>query len=327
MKTRKFKAVSSAVLALALACGAALKPAQAVTVNEPSGINLGGTSFFDALGKYTPGLIYQQYFQIQHFNAINDTNGNAIPVFKNTSITAIVSLNQFIYVSPYHLFGGVLGAMAIVPLVDLNASFAHDSPVRLVANRGMGVGDITWGPFIAFPPVIRGGRPVFAQRMEFDVISPSGSYDTSKDINPSSGFWSINPYWSVTVLPTAKTELSARFNYLHNFTNSQPASSAPLPAGTTTQAGDAGWVNFTASYEVLPKLNVGLNGYYFKQFTDDQVNGVTQKGTETESLSMGPGATYMFNQNNIGFLNVYLPVVKKNTTNGFNVILRYIHAF
>jgi hypothetical protein len=327
MKINKLHGLSCAVLGLALTCGSGLTAAQAVTVNEPSGLNLGGTSFFDALGKYTPGLVYQQYFQIQHFNGINDTNGNALPVFKNTSITAIVSLNQFIYVSPYHLFGGVLGGMVIVPLTDLNASFAHDSLAKLKANRGLGVGDLTWGPFIAFPPVIRGGRPVFAQRMEFDVISPSGSYDTSKDINPSSGFWSINPYWAVTILPTPKTEISARFNYLHNFTNSQPASSEPLPAGTTTQAGDAGWVNFTTSYELLPKLNVGLNGYYFKQFTDDKVNGVIQKGTETESVSMGPGATYMFNQNNIGFLNVYLPVVKKNTTNGFNVILRYIHAF
>jgi hypothetical protein len=327
MKTKKIKAISCAALALALSAGVGLKAAQAVTVNEPSGINLGGTSFFDALGKYTPGLVYQQYFQIQHFDAINGADGNAVPVFKNTSITAIVSLNQFIYVSPYHLFGGVLGGMFILPLTDLNASFAHGSPAKLVANRGMGVGDLTWGPFIAFPPIIRGGRPVFAQRMEFDVISPTGSYDTSKDINPSSGFWSINPYWAVTVLPTPKTEVSARFNYLHNFSNGHPASSEPLPAGTTTQAGDAGWVNFTASYEVYPKLNVGLNGYYFKQFTDDTVNGVVQKGTETESLSMGPGATYMFNRNNIGFLNVYLPVVKKNTTNGFNVILRYIHAF
>ncbi len=327
MKTKKLCGLSYAVLGMALACASGLTAARAVTVNEPAGINLGGTSFFDALGKYTPGFVYQQYFQIQHFNGINDTNGNALPVFKDTSITAVVSLNQLIYVSPYHLFGGVLGGMAILPLTDLNASFAQDSLVKLKANRGVGVGDITWGPFIAFPPVIRGGRPVFAQRVEFDVVSPSGSYNTSMDINPSSGFWSINPYWAITLLPTPKTEISARFNYIHNFTNSQPASSETLPAGTTTQAGDAGWVNFAASYEILPKLNFGLNGYYFKQFTDDEVDGVTQKGTETESVSMGPGATYTFDRNDIGFLNVYLPVVKKNTTNGFSVILRYIHAF
>jgi hypothetical protein len=327
MKSKKSSGISKVAIAIVLASTSGFTAAQAVTVNEPAGINLGGTSFFDALGKYTPGLIYQQYFQIQHFDSINGDNGNPIPVFKNPSITAIVSLNQFIYVSPYHVMGGVLGGMAILPLTDLNASFAPGSPVALKANRGMGVGDITWGPFLAFPPVIRGGRPVFAQRVEFDVVSPSGSYDTSKDINPSSGFWSINPYWAITVLPTPKTEMSLRVNYLHNFSNTQPASSAPLPAGTTTQAGDAAWANFTASYEILPKLNFGLNGYYFKQFSDDTVDGVIQKGSETESISMGPGATYMFNQGNIAFLNVYLPVLKKNTTSGFNVILRYIHAF
>lgn len=327
MKRQKLFSLSLLALTCGLSWNIGFSSAKAVTVNQPSGINLGGTSFLDALGKYTPGLIYQQYFQMQHFNAINNTNGDAIPVFKHTSITAIISLNQFIYMTPYHFLGGVLGGTILVPLTDLNASFAHNSPAKLVANRGVGVGDITWGPLLAFPPVIRNGRPVFAQRIEFDIISPTGSYDTSKDINPSSGFWSINPYWATTFLPTPKTEVSLRFNYLHNFKNTHPAASAPLPADTTTQAGDAGWVNFTASYEVIPKLHFGLNGYYFKQFTDDHVNGTIQRGTETESLSMGPGGVYMFNQNNIGFLNVYLPVIKKNTTNGFNVILRYVHAF
>jgi hypothetical protein len=301
--------------------------AQQVSVNEPSGINLGGTSFMDGFGGSTPGFVYQQYFQMQHFNGINDTTGHNVPVFKNPSITAIVSLNQLIYVTPYHLFGGTLGATALLPIVDLNASFAHDSLVALKANRGLGVGDLTWGPFLQFPPVISGGRPVFDTRMELDIVSPIGGYDTSKDINPSSGFWSINPYWAMTALPTPNTEVSVRLHYLHNFQNSQPASSAPLPAGTTTQAGDAAWANFTASYVVMPGLNVGINGYYFKQFTDDHVDGMVQKGTETESISMGPGAMYMIDHQNIAFLNVYLPVVKKNTTNGFNVILRYIHVF
>ena len=327
MKRKKISGLSCAVLALALACGTGLKAAQAVSVNEPSGINLGGTSFLDGFGTLKPGFIYQQYFQIQHFNAINDTNGDAVGAFKNTSITAIVSVNQLIYVSPLHLFGGALGGTVLLPLTDLNASVAKDSPAKLVANRGLGVGDLTWGPFLEMPMVMRNGHPFFEQRFEFDVISPTGSYDTSKDINPSSGFWSINPYWSFTVLPTAKTEISARLHYLHNFTNGQPASSEALPAGTTTQAGDAAWVNFTASYEILPRLHFGLNGYAFKQFTDDKVDGVVQKGTETENIAIGPGGVYAFNHSNLFFLNLYLPVVKKNTTNGVNGVIRWVHAF
>jgi len=301
--------------------------AQSVPVNEPNGINLGGTSFFDGLGSYKPGFIYEQYFQYFHFNAINGSNGEASPAFKGTSISSTVSLNQLIYVSPYHLFGGVLGLTALQPFTDLNASFANDSPAKLEANTGTGVGDLTWGPFLAFPPIMHNGRPIFAHRFEFDVISPTGSYNPSLDINPSSGYWSIAPYWAMTVLPTAKTEISARFNYLHNFVNNDPASSMPLPLGTTTKAGDAGWVNFTASYEFFPKFNAGLNGYYFKQFTGNQVDGVTQDGGAVENLSLGAGATYAFDRNNIGFFNFYLPVKEVNTTSGFHLVLRFVHVF
>lgn len=329
MKSRKRTCCAYGFAAFLGALALAGPPARAqhVSVSEPNGINIGGTSFFDGLGTYKPGFIYEQYFQYFHFNAINGSNGEASPAFKGTSISSTVSLNQLIYVSPYHLFGGVLGMTALQPFTNLNASFVSDSPAKLDANTGTGVGDLTWGPFLAFPPIMLNGRPFFAHRFEFDVISPTGTYNPSLDINPGSGSWSIAPYWAMTLLPTAKTEISARFNYLHNFVNNDPASSEPLPAGTTTQAGDAAWVNFTASYELFPKFNAGLNGYYFKQFTGNQVDGVTQSGGQEENLSLGAGASYRFDDNNIGFVNFYLPVQEVNTSSGFHLVLRFVHVF
>ena len=44
--------------------------------DEPAGINVGGTSFMDGFGRTDPGFVYQQYFQIEHYNAINDQNGH-----------------------------------------------------------------------------------------------------------------------------------------------------------------------------------------------------------------------------------------------------------
>ncbi len=290
--------------------------------NEPAGINLGGSSFMDGFGRTDPGFVYQQYFQIEHYSAINNQNGQGVSMFQGTDINSVVSLNQFIYVSPLHLFGGALGVDALLPIVDLDAAFAPTSPAKLTANHGLALGDLTWGPFLQMPPVIADGRPIFAQRLEFDVISPVGAYNRADDINPSSGFWSLNPFWAVTFLPTPNIEFSTRLNYLHNFQNSDPAGGA-----APFRAGDAAWANFTASYKVLPSLNLGVNGYYFQQIQNDTVNGQMNPKSETTNISLGPGLMYQPDQQNTFFVNAYLPVIERNTTQGFHLVFRWIHVF
>ncbi len=290
--------------------------------DEPAGINIGGTSFMDGFGRTDPGFVYQQYFQIEHYGAINDESGHKVPMFQGTDINVVISLNQLIYVSPYHLLGGALGLDALLPIVDLNAAFAPTSPAKLTADRGLVLGDLTWGPFLQMPPVMRDGRPVFAQRFEFDVISPTGQYNIADDINPSAGFWSLNPFWAMTFLPTPNTEFTTRLHYLHNFENSDPAGGA-----APFRAGDAVWANFAASYKVLPTLNFGLNGYYFQQIQNDTVNGQTSPESRTTNFSLGPGAMYQPAPHDTFFVNAYLPVIERDTNQGFHLVFRWIHEF
>ena len=148
------------------------------------------------------------------------------------------------------------------------------------------------------------GRPVFSTRVEFDVIAPIGSYDPDKDINQGANFASLNPYWAMTVLPLAHLELSVRFNYLYNFKNWRPAlgryySLARAPPVRSAQAGQAGWANFAASYEIIHGLHAGINGYYFQQFNLDlyeMQDGLSNPGTGfgdsglASILAVGPGA-------------------------------------
>lgn len=293
---------------------------------EPANINLGVSSFMDGFGSTEPGVMaYIPAIQYSDYNRISDDTGHSSPLFNNPHVGAFVFSNQFAYNTPFHLFGGILGVTAVIPIVDLNASDDRNSLVSLTADRGVALADITWGPYLQMPPIIVGGHPVFVQRFEFDVISPTGQINRSNQINPGSGFWSINPEWAMTALPTSKTEVSARIHYLYNFTNDNPAGTPP--SVKNYQAGAAIWVNFTASYKVLPNLNLGLNGYYFKQITDDLENGVTVKGASTVNLSMGPGAMYTLDRNNFLFANLYLPVVAKNTVSGPRAIIRWIHVF
>jgi hypothetical protein len=292
------------------------------STEEPAGIDLGGSSFMDGFGRTSQGFVYQQYLLAQHYDSIAGPNGREPPIFRGTDLKALVSLNQLIYVSPYHLLGAAVGAEALLPIVHLDAGFAPDSPVKLTADRGPALGDLTWGVFLQMPPVTWDGQPVFAERFDFDVISPTGRYDRADDINPGSGFWSLNPYWAMTFLPTSSTELSIRLNYLHNFKNSAPAGAAP-----PFRAGDAAWANFTASYKVLPDLNLGVNGYYFRQFQNDTASGRTVPHSETTNLSIGPGLMYQADARNALFLNAYLPLIERNTPHGFRLVARWVHVF
>lgn len=297
---------------------------------EPAGINLGGTSFFDGFGPTEPGLAYLGYYQYSQLNHIEDNNGNDSPAFKNPKINVLLMLNQLAYTTSKTFFNGSahLGFTGLLPLLHFDTSFDPASPVKLSSSNGFG--DLTFGPYLQFNPVMSGGRPVFSQRIEFDVIAPIGKYSTTTDINPSSNFWSLNPYWAGTWLPTPKTEVSARIHYLYNFSNNNPG----LPGVSSTKAGQATWVNFTASYAVKPNLNVGLNGYYFKQFTNDTydyTNGTSDTGLQfgdtgkASLFAIGPGVFWRPNGKDIWEFNLYVQTDATNHTRGNVFNIHWVH--
>jgi hypothetical protein len=196
------------------------------------------------------------------------------------------------------------------------------------------------GPFLQFKPIMSGGRPIFSHRVEFDLIVPIGAYDPHKDINQGSNFASVNPYWAATVLPIKHLEISARFHYLYNFTNLRPANPPPImPAVEAVKAGQAFWVNYTASYEIIEKLHVGVNGYYFAQFTDDMYtfadgtksNGhaIPALGDEGKArfLTLGPGIFWNVDKENKLFANAYFPLLTYNRPSSMVFNLHYIHDF
>ncbi|MDE2150705.1 MAG: transporter [Betaproteobacteria bacterium] len=319
-------------------CSAALccltVPAAQAGNLEPAGINLGGTSFFDGFGGTQPGWTYLGYYQFSNLNHIEDNSGKDSPAFKNPSIEGLVIVNQFAYTTGTTLFDGNahLGLTALLPLVRFSTSFDASSPVKLTSANG--VGDLTFGTYLQFNPVIIHGRPVFSQRIELDVVAPVGRYSPSTNINPGSNFWSLVPYWAATWLPTPRTEVSWRVNYLYNFANSSP--DALPPTVTNTKAGQAAWVNFTASYAVMPSLNIGLNGYYFKQLTADTYhysNGSTDNGSQfgdtgkTELFAIGPGLFWKQSPTSMWAANLYFQTQAHNDTRGTVLNIHWTHPF
>ena len=292
-------------------------------------LNLGYTSFLDGFAPLNPGCIYLQYLRHNSWDEIHDKSGNNISAFKNPEIDVTTSVSQLFCNTPVKIFGGTLGFEGIIPVTDLHSSF--DAPGIVLQDNGFGISDIGIAPYLQMAPMIRDGRPVFSQRFALYFLAPTGDFDSHKDINQGSGYWSVNPYWAATWLPDAKWEMSWRAYYLYNFETSKIATSFIPNVGDVFQDGQAGqaaWVNFTLSYALTDNFRLGLNGYYLKQLTDDKLNGQSYSGGKEEALYVGPGFHYQVDAKNVLNFNAYLPVEDKNRPSGgsqFNLL--YIHVF
>ena len=312
---------------------------------EPAGIDLGLTSFYDGFGKNEPGFVYLTYAFYQVGHQINDNNGNAQQLFGTPKVNDFVWINQLVLVAPQPLFWGaahyglnVLWASLVA--FDTDFSTASPAPGFQLKDNGVGIGDLTTGLFLQFKPVMSGARPIFSARVEFDAIWPIGSYDATKDINQSSNYTSLAPYGAVTVLPVHRLELSARLTYLYNFTNHKPANPFPVyPPVDHVKAGDAWWLNFATSFEVVHTLHLGINGYYFRQRTQDvytYTDGTSSEGPANyvlgdqglaKMLALGPGLFWDYSKSDKFFVNAYfsLQVYNRPQQSTFNV--HYIHDF
>ena len=302
-----------------LALCAMLSAFSARANNEPL-INLGLTSFLDGAPPAGPGFYFTEYLLYYHADRFTDKDGHGQQIPTTSSglaspkLDIFVSLNQLIYQSNQKVFlGGKWGVDFILPVVN----FDLDPKNLVITDNGAGIGDLVIGPYLQWDPIMGPKGPVFVHRVEFQCITPTGRYNKDQTLNPGSNFFSFNPYWAATWFPTPKCELSWRIHYLWNDKSDD----------TKFQPGQAVHLNFASSYELIAKrLRVGINGYYLKQFTDTQVNGVNQPGRD-QVFALGPGLLYSFSQNDHLFFNAYYEMAAESRTEGQACLLRWVHHF
>jgi hypothetical protein len=321
------------VVSVLLLCS--VLPAPVLAVNQGrAGINLGSTSFFDGFGRSTEGFTYQSYFQVSDARTImsGDQQNHA---FHNPRIDSFVWTHQLSYYLPTSLWGGRIRPAfnVLLPLVGYATHF--DASGIVLRDNGIGLSDLVIGPMFQFRPLQVDGRDVFSHRIEVDVVAPVGKYDAHKNLNQSSNYVSINPHWSLTVVPLPGLELSARVQYLWSAPNERPVN---VPKGLqvdTARAGQSVWSSFTASFEIFRGLHVGANGYFLRQLTADRyrlLDGSHTLGTshgdgKAQVLGIGPGLLWDASKSDRLFGNFYhqLLVHDRPEANVLNV--RWLHNF
>lgn len=297
----------------------------AVHAYDLPAVNLGATSFMDGGPPAGPGLYVSEYLQYYTSKQFTDYKGNnLLPSNANEDLDVWVSLTQVIYQSDQAvLFGGKWGLNLIVPVVSFDLDYGNKGPYP--EDNGSGLGDLTVGPFLQWDPIMGANGPIFMHRVEFQLLLPTGKYDSDKELNPGSNFFSFNPYWAATLFLTPQWTVSTRIHYLYNFKNNDP--NRAFPDAGDTQAGQAAHANFATSYGVLPNLRLGINGYYLKQFTDLEVDGNSIKDTREQVFGIGPGLLWTISKDAFLFFNVYFETLAENRPEGERYNLRFVYHF
>lgn len=111
---------------------------------------------------------------------------------------------------------------------------------------------------------------------------PVGSYDRTALANSSFGYATISQSVAATWLPTPQWEATIDGNVSFNFENDD----------TDYESGDLYGLTYSTSYRPFPsnpKWQFGINGFYVKQFNDDEIDGTpVPTGFRLRKFAVGP---------------------------------------
>jgi hypothetical protein len=202
-------------------------------VAEPT-VNLGDTSFLDAIG--APGFLFEQINDVAHDGSIVNSSGRTVA--GAGSVNSVSGLTHVAWIAHQRILGGWYGLEVIGAAAYVDAG---------AQGQRRGFGDLTVGPVILQWPEHRVFGMSIDQRFVADFGIPLGKYSPTSNVNLGSNAFNVHPYYSITAYPTKRIETSWRIHYLWNAPNDAP----PVTTGAqSTQPGQAIHFNATAAYSV-----------------------------------------------------------------------------
>ncbi|GID03022.1 transporter [Pseudomonas sp. 008] len=267
---------------VATICAGALLPISLAQATEGggSGYPVGVNTVLS--GKMPPpGLTAFLYLSDYKAGETKDSSGHNKANIHNFDLDVHAMSVRVDYVySDVTLFGAKVESRFALPLIDGKVSFDVDTPRGRVhkTDRQSGVGDLT------LVPVILGwSTPRFSQLVGVDIVAPTGSYDEDRLLNPGRNTWSYGPWYAFTAYPFENLEVSSKIIYLMNKKND----------ATKYQSGDEINADYNIGYNVTKEFQVGVNGYIYKQVTDDEQFGQTYgDGNKGQVFAFGPSIKY-----------------------------------
>lgn len=250
-----------------------------------------------------PGFYFVNYLNYYTADKLLDNKGDELPV--DLKLNVLANVFRFVYTSPKQFLGGFIGAHTIIPVVvDM------DIEMMGMKDSNEGLGDITVGGLLSWHTK----NWHFATAL--DLIAPTGKYDKDDLINPGRNYFMVEPAAGFTYLSDGGYEASMKVMYDYNFENED----------TDYQTGQEFHFDYFTGYHFAKNWVAGLGGYYYKQLTDDEVNGEDVEDNKGQVFAFGPALQYQYK--NMSFIAKYQKeTMVKNRSEGEKFWLKFIYAF
>lgn len=297
-----------------LLCGVLFAAGSANATEGGGGAYPNGAEDFMAGAVPPPGNYFINYFEYYAADKFKNNSGKNIDGFK---LNVAADVLRFIHITDKKVLGGFWGMHAFIPLVyqdvALEPSFTG-APVKLDDSRAS-LGDI-----IVDPVIISWHGPNWHAATGVDIFMPTGNHDKNHLANPGRNYWTFEPLVGVTLLPGAGFDISAKLMYDINTRNHD----STVPGVTRYRSGQEFHADYALGKQMGP-VTAGLAGYYYKQMTADEADGV-KVGNRGQVAAFGPALKYGYK--NMSFSLKYLFETEvRNRPQGENLWFKFVYAF
>lgn len=223
-----------------------------------------------AIAAMPPPGFYAQIFG-SHYRAdsLRDNRGDKVPV--DFSVRADAISPRLIWVTEQTVLGGALAFHSIMPLVDMKVDLNGQSQSK------RGLGDMYFGSALGFHPSDK-----LHTLVALDVIAPTGEYDRNDLANIGRNYWVIEPVVAASYIDPAGLNADIKMKYDFNLEN----------RATDYRSGQEFHFDYSVGWAVSPNWVVGVGGYFYRQTTDDRVDGDQLADNKGRAFAIGPSVKY-----------------------------------
>jgi len=271
-----FKAVLLAGLLALVGGSAAFAGGSGVYPNGAEGFWMGAAP--------PPGVYYLNYDLWYSAHAYNDADGDEYDAgpFAGFTIDVFANVSRVLWISDYQILGANWGSHIFIVYQDVNVKTSFGNA------HVSGLADTIIDPFI-----LAWHSPNLHVVTGVDIYVPTGDYDAGREANLGANAFVYEPVLAVTYMfPQVKgLAASAKFMYdipetNHDFTHPVLGVSGDLKYGQEFH------FDYSLDYMVTEELKAGIGGYFYKQTTNDELNGSDIHGNMGRVWAIGPGVEY-----------------------------------
>ena len=147
------------------------------------------------------------------------------------------------------------------------------------------------------------------QSAAVEIVAPLGDYDVNARVNSGRNYWQFAPAYALSYRPTDASSFGLKLRYGMNTRNK----------ATNYSSGEEFSAEYIAGYKLSASVTLGLQGYFLRQTTDDELNGQPTSAANGRLIGSGIG--------NRGSANAAGPFLSYRVSPRFAITGKYQQEF